>query len=232
MTTAEVCSELIKAETDSERISYVELLRRTGKGAYVGDAIRFISHAWACNFLALVETIFEECEKEGLDESKCPVWLDIFTVNQHSGIEDFDHWTTSFQLAIRKIGKAWIIFIPFFAVWLERSWCLYELYAMVEGGTPFEILLPSAEQDAFTQYLIDGGKVEDAISKIDIKKANAFKQTDQDNINRIVAASMGHGKLNELVTTEMRKWFVSSAELAMAKMQHDERLTSALHLNT
>ncbi len=65
-TTAEVCSKLIKVDTASERISYVELLQRTGKGAYVGAAVRFISHVWACKFLALVETVFEECKKKRL----------------------------------------------------------------------------------------------------------------------------------------------------------------------
>eukprot|EP00291_Cryptomonas_curvata_P027898 CAMPEP_0172204986 /NCGR_PEP_ID=MMETSP1050-20130122/32320_1 /TAXON_ID=233186 /ORGANISM="Cryptomonas curvata, Strain CCAP979/52" /LENGTH=627 /DNA_ID=CAMNT_0012883725 /DNA_START=2212 /DNA_END=4091 /DNA_ORIENTATION=- len=233
MSTADVCSTIIKPRTASNRISYVELLQRTGKTACTGEAKWFVSHAWACKFLSVVETIFQKCKDEGLDDSACIIWFDIFSVDQHSGIQHFDHWAISFQEAIRRIGKAWIIFIPYFAVWLERAWCLFELYAMVEGGIiPFEILLPPAEQDAFAQYLINGGKVEDAISKIDIREARAYKQSDQDNINRIVAASVGHGKLNELVTTEMRKWFLSSAESELQKMLNDEKLTSELHLNT
>jgi len=231
-TTSQVCSELIKSHTASEKISYIDLVLRSGKTSCVGQAIRFVSHAWSCNFLAVVETLVQKCKDEKEDESTCFVWFDIFSVNQHSGIEDFGHWSESFQSAIRKIGRAWIIFIPFLPVWLERSWCLFELYAMVEGGVPFEILLPSAEEDEFTKYLIGGGKVEDAISKIDIRKATAFKQSDKDNINQIVAASMGHAKLNELVTTEMRKWFVTCAEWALGRMQNDEKWVCVLHLNT
>jgi peroxiredoxin family protein len=231
MTTADVCNEIIKADTKSERISYIELLQKKGKGSFVGTAIRFISHAWACKFLALVETIFEKCKEDGLDESACSIWLDIFTVNQHSGIEDFEHWTTSFQIALRQIGKAWIIFIPYFPIWLKRSWCLFEMYAIAEGRLHFEILLPSSEEVKFTQFLIGGGKVEDAISEIDIRKAEAFKQSDQDNINKIGAGSMGHGKLNELITTEMLKWYVSCAETELCRMHNNAKFTSDLHLN-
>ena len=102
---------------------------------------------------------------------------------------------------------------------------------MVEGCTPFEILLPISEQDAFAEYLTGGGKVEDVLSKIDIRKAEAFKPSDQANINRLVAESMGHGRLNELVTTEMRKWFLSTAQSVLSKMTNDERLISELQLN-
>ena len=232
MSTSDVCRLIIKPETDEEKISYVELLRRRKRKSSTGKAVRFISHAWECRFLTVVETIFQKSRDEGIDEYACAIWFDIYSVNQHSGIERFDHWAVSFQEAIRKIGKVWIIFIPFFAIWLGRSWCLFELYAMVKAGVPFEILLPRAEEDRFAEYLIGGGKVEDAISKIDIRKAKAFKQSDQDNINALIAKSMGHGRLNELITTEMRKWFVSSAESVLRKMPDDQKLTGDLHLNT
>ena len=48
----------------------------------------------------------------------------------------------------------------------------------------------------------------------------------------LVAKSMGHGRLNELITTEMRKWFVSSAESVLRKMPDDQKLTGDMHLNT
>ena len=42
---------------------------------------------------------------------------------------------------------------------------------MVEGSISFEILLHISEQHEFAQYLTGGGKVEDVLSKIDIRKA-------------------------------------------------------------
>ena len=125
MTTSQVCSELIKSHTASEKISYIDLVLMSSKKSCVGQAIRFLSHAWACNFLSVVETLVQKCKDEKEDASSCFVWFDIFSVNQHSGIEDFEHWSKSFQSAIRNIGKAWIIFIPYLPVWLERAWCLY-----------------------------------------------------------------------------------------------------------
>jgi hypothetical protein len=98
-------------------------------------------------FLAVVQTIFQRCRDEGLDEDSFGVWFDTFSVNQHSGIERFDHWANSFKLAIRKIGQAWIILIPYrAAVWMSRSWCLFEFWAIVDGCVTFKILLPAAEE--------------------------------------------------------------------------------------
>ena len=88
--TAEVCDKLIKSATAKEKISYVELLQRTEKSDCVGNAIRFMSHAWACEFGSVVETICQKCKSEGLAEKTCFIWFDIFSLSQYSGIEDFD----------------------------------------------------------------------------------------------------------------------------------------------
>ena len=212
MTTNDVCNQIIKPQTECLGISYLELLERRGDLHSFGEATHFASHAWSYSFLSFVETIFQKCEEDGLNEDATRPWVDIFSVNQHSGIERFDHWAVSFKVAIRVIGKALLIFIPYRgAVWLERAWCLFELWAIVEGQVPFEIVLPAEEKKSFTTFLVEGGKVEDVISEIDIRNAHAYKPSDLENINRIVDKSMGHGRLNELLTAEMRKWFVSTA---------------------
>ena len=113
----------------------------------------------------------------------------------------------------------------------ERAWCLFELWAIVEGQVPFEIVLPAEEKKSFTTFLVEGGKVEDVISEIDIRKARAYKPSDLENINRIVDKSMGHGRLNELLTAEMRKWFVSTAESALLMIPEETRTVSELYLN-
>jgi hypothetical protein len=79
---------------------------------------------------------------------------------------------------------------------------------------------------------MDGGKVEDLMSEIDIRKANAYKKSDRDNIHKIVNESKGFGRLSELVTSEMRKWIVACAESSLDRMTPDERGISELHLNS
>ena len=232
MTTTDVCNQMIKPQTECWGISYLELLERRGDISSFGQATHFASHAWSYSFLSFVGTIFQKCEDDGLDEDATRPWIDIFSVNQHLGIERFDHWAVSFKVAIRVIGKALLIFIPYRgAVWLERAWCLFELWAIVEGQVPFEIVLPAEEKKSFTTFLVEGGKVEDVISEIDIRKARAYKPSDLENINRIVDKSMGHGRLNELLTAEMRKWFVSTAESALLMIPEENRTVSELYLN-
>jgi hypothetical protein len=107
-----------------------------------GKATHFASHAWAYLFLTFADAIFWKCEKDGLDEDCTIVWIDIFSVNQHSGIEDFDQWAHSFKVAIRNIWRALIVLTPYrHAIWLERAWCLFEFWAIVDGRVPFEIVL-------------------------------------------------------------------------------------------
>ena len=81
MTTADVCSKIIKPNTEREGVSYVELLQRKGKPVSIGNAVLFVSHAWACKFLSVVETIFQKCKDDHLDESLCVIWFDIFSVS-------------------------------------------------------------------------------------------------------------------------------------------------------
>jgi tetratricopeptide (TPR) repeat protein len=85
---------------------------------------------------------------------------------------------------------------------------------------------------SFVQYLIGGGKIEDLMGDIDIRKAHAHNESDLQNIRKIVDESIGHGRLNELVSSEMRKCFVSCAESSLEQMPPDERIISDLHLNT
>jgi tetratricopeptide (TPR) repeat protein len=118
------------------------------------------------------------------------------------------------------------------AIWMERAWCIFELWAIAEGSVPFEIVLTSEEYKSFVEYLIGGGKIEDLMGDIDIRKARAHNESDLQNINKIVDESIGHGRLNELVSSEMHKWFVSCAESSLEQMPPEERIISDLHLNT
>jgi tetratricopeptide (TPR) repeat protein len=88
------------------------------------------------------------------------------------------------------------------------------------------------EYKSFVEYLIGGGKIEDLMGDIDIRKARAHNESDLQNINKTVDESIGHGRLNELVSSEICKWFVSCAESRLKQMPPDERIMSDLHLNT
>jgi hypothetical protein len=126
-TTADIWVRKIKPATESAKISYVELLQLTGCAHYVGQATVFFSHAWTYQFQLVVETLAGWCEREGIDARVSFVWFDTFTVNQHTCITDFAHWSQGFQHTIRSIGRVVVFLQPWDkAVWLSRAWCMYE----------------------------------------------------------------------------------------------------------
>ncbi len=199
---------MIKPQTIECGISYIQLLENSKEKACIGKATHFASHAWAYLFISFTAAIFRKCEEDALDEDRTILWIDIFSVNQHSGISHFDHWANRFRTAIRIIGRALKVLMPYRrAIWMERAWCIFELWAIAEGSVPFEIVLTLEEYKSFIEYLIGGGKIEDLMGDIDIRKARAHNESDVQNINKIVDESIGHGRLNELVSSEMSKWF-------------------------
>ena len=163
-TTADVCDEIVKKATESAKCSYAELLRRTGRGHHVNTATVFFSHAWKYKFQPVVKTLAGWCEREKLDPLLCFVWFDIFTVNQHSGIEDFEYWSDGFKQSIVTIARVVILFLPWNdAVWLGRAWCLYEYWAVCNGKVRHEFLLTEDDQKEFVEYLTGGGTFENIV---------------------------------------------------------------------
>ena len=157
-TTDDVCSLVVKKETEDAKISYTELLKRKpAMKHHVGPATFFLSHAWKYAFLLVVETIVGWCERENLDAETCFVWFDIFTVCQHTAITNFEYWSEGFKHAIRDIGRAVILLMPWDrAVWQTRAWCLYEYWAIHVQKIQHEFLLPAGEQLAFVKFLTEG----------------------------------------------------------------------------
>ena len=78
LTTAEVCDSHVKPATSSARSSYCELLTaqhyRSCRGSAVGIATVFVSHAWKCLFLDVVDAL----DFHFRNEPDIIVWFDLF----------------------------------------------------------------------------------------------------------------------------------------------------------
>jgi hypothetical protein len=124
-TTDDICEELILPLTaEGGGCSYVQHLRRTGKGARVGRATHFVSHTWRYRFADVVEAL----SVWAVTQSGAPplFWFDAFVVNQHvREAVDQQWWADAFQRAVRTIGHTLVVMAPWHSpVTVTRAWCL------------------------------------------------------------------------------------------------------------
>ena len=232
-TTADVCDEIVKKATESAKCSYTELLKCTGRGHHVRTANVFFSHAWKYQFQLVVKTLAGWCEREKLDPKLCFLWFDILTINQHTGITDFEYWSEGFKQSITTIARVVILFMPWKdAIWLGRAWCLYEYWSVCLGLVRHEFLLTEEDQRDFVDYLKGGGTFQNIVKNVDISKAESGDKEAERRIKSEVKSQVGFATLNEKVTEGMRKWFLESSEKALLDMDESERMVSELYYHT
>lgn len=63
---------------------------------------------------------------------------------------------------------------------LTRAWCLFEIFTTMNSGVKIDFALPKSQKEAFVNYMThnyDKSKgIFEKINRIDIRKADAFKQ--------------------------------------------------------
>mmetsp|Transcript_23809 Transcript_23809/g.32625 ORF Transcript_23809/g.32625 Transcript_23809/m.32625 type:complete len:347 (+) Transcript_23809:71-1111(+) len=215
----DVCVKIVKPLTERLQCSYVDLLRaikhpacREGKKADV-----FVSHAWKCNFLVVVDSLLHHFA-DRLDT--IVVWFDVFTINQHTWLEWWDLESTC--KGIKDIGNtvmvltSWQDPVPF-----TRAWCLFELYCTDnKEGCNFEMVMGMKEREDFVATIHAGDErkvVNSVLAKIDVAKSEAGKE-DKEKIHQKVMESVGFSQLNSMVLTLMRSWVIE-----VARKEYDRR---------
>ena len=84
LTTTQVCERFVKPATARLEASYCDMLAQRQKEeppGVVGKATAFISHAWKCVFLDVVDALLAHFNNDDGDD--VVVWFDVFSNNQH-----------------------------------------------------------------------------------------------------------------------------------------------------
>ena len=102
LTTADVCDKFIKPATSSMLCSYCDLLKKQEHPA-VNRANVFIVHAWRNNFLDTLRAL-QYHFRDDLDS--VVVWLDIFSISQHTPMMMDTHWFQhTFKTAVQSFDR-------------------------------------------------------------------------------------------------------------------------------
>ena len=106
LTTADVCEKFVKPATSSLLCSYCDLLRKQGHPA-VAHATVFVIHAWRNNFLDTLHAL-QHHFRDDLD--KVVVWMDIFSVSQHTSMTMDSYWfQNTFKTAVQSFNRTVVI---------------------------------------------------------------------------------------------------------------------------
>lgn len=175
----------------------------------IHDATVFISHAWQCSFVDLLNGLFTL----GRESPHEYFWLDILMVDQNEADQlPQYYWTDTLANAIADIGRTVVVLSP----WnnpapITRAWCLFEIYStIVSEESKFDVLLPSAQEDALRKAVIDDeSAVVNAMLQVAAEKADCHNPADKRMIHDAMQGLKGgYHSLNVCIKSKLRIWIL------------------------
>ena len=255
LSTAAVIDTLIKPETVADGSSFVEL-HRQGKDAsgqrLIGLASIFVAHAGSYRFTTLCEAILAHLDKlqpppdpdapapaEGEEEEAAPeeplyVFIDAFSMNQHSkGLDDMN----AAMVYANAIGsmKEMVLYL---GDWtdpqpLTRAWCLWELLCAELQNVPINVKVTDSQRAEFVAaVLADFGAVRDKLLSLSPKIATAGTNGDAPAkytmLHAAIKATVGYIQIEEILTSRLRTWLLDEARAGLDNLSTEELQESTL----
>eukprot|EP01040_Poterioochromonas_malhamensis_P017063 gene17063-19527_t len=204
-TTADVVKAFILRSTEKSQSSYCDYYSRDGNDCYTGKANVFVSHAWSDNFLELCYTLLDKANYRELFsnnpdlrlsewKNETIVWIDIFSMNQHSEeVRNADWLKTTFANAIKEIGFTLFIFT---SKSITRMWCIWEIYCTIEMSTLSVATRNSSEITRFLEKMY--------LNEIGIHPANGkCHLPDDEKLLKELIEESGFDKVNNTIRKAM-----------------------------
>ena len=229
--TWQVCEYFIKPMTLDKQMSYADLYRHANPDTDgVGEADVFISHAWAGNFVGLVETASGMVGKLGMDTSTTRLYVCMLCVCQHyQSTIPFHELESEFaqQLGGCTTGTVLCIAEPWNApVYLTRSWCIFELLQVIKARSTsaakvkYYICMSPSEQKLFVDALInDFDTIMASLCILDVANAEATVAADKENITKAIVETVGIAQCNIVVGEGIRAAVMRMAEDGLQTMR-------------
>jgi tetratricopeptide (TPR) repeat protein len=217
----DVVVEIIKPHT---KTSYVEHYKSTPK--CVGKANMFVSHAWKCNVVSLLETLLQYSKEQS---HEVYFWLDICCNNQHeidqaSGDSKmtWDWWKTSFVSLLNGCGQVLIVASPFNKPEVcSRAWCLFEAVTATLKKLPVTVRVPPSEETDLEKAIEKDAQIMiKVMMNINSEQAEATVQEDLRNIRAMIEEVDGqYGTVDNVFKVVLREWIAVTGQDLFSKKE-------------
>jgi len=209
LTTTKVNEMFVKPYCSNTKLSLCDQLKSAGNPG-VKRANVFISHAWSCIFLEVIDALKNHFLNVA-NKTDIVIWFDLFSNNQLLAPNlDFNWWATTFKEAIHEFGYTLMILAP----WknptpLTRAWCLYEIYCTVETNSKFEVAMSDEEETDFSNVLCsDFDAVNKLLAIVNVSNSQCYKIEDRQRIFHAIENGVGFKKINTLIFSRLREWVI------------------------
>ncbi|CAB9512382.1 Kinesin light chain [Seminavis robusta] len=221
MTTTDICEKFVKPWTEETQTSFCDWLSINEHPA-VGKANVFISHAWKCKFLDVMDAVVTHMEQRSNIKNDDPIiWFCLFSNNQHAAkVLDFEWFHYSFKSAVEEIGHTVMVLSP----WndplpFQRAWCIWEVYCSATRDCPFEIAMSETDR---LQFLNDvthdtNGAMNRMLATVRAEQSQCFLDEDRAMIFEATEQTIGFSKINSMVFERYRSWANEVSTDAMLK---------------
>lgn len=192
---------------------------------YVGKPTWFISHAWLCQFLDVVDAVAltlrqQEGEDKYLDTV---VWFDQLTLNQTGSKHvPYEMLHDTFMNTTRQIGKMVLVFDRWDnPAHLMRAWCVFEAYAAVHTQSQLEVAMTKTEQQRFLTDITADYKGElfyNMLAKIKSEASVATLSTDTNLIHQCIINNVPDGfvGLDRALFCKLEEWMIKLLQTKVA----------------
>uniref|UniRef100_A0A7S0QJD3 TIR domain-containing protein n=1 Tax=Cryptomonas curvata TaxID=233186 RepID=A0A7S0QJD3_9CRYP len=209
LSTFEVMKRFVKPWTSVSKLSLCEHLisddKESKDGAiYVATAKVFLSHAWKCRFLDVVDAVERRFLSSAVPDPV--VWFDVFSVSQHRSDErDFTWWNSTFLNAVGSMGEVVVVLQPWRApVPLTRVWCIFEAYAAEATRSHFSIAVTEAEaSDLVNTICSNPSTLLATLRRICCEASTATQAEDRELIFDNIRQSVGFVQLDSMIASRM-----------------------------
>ena len=205
--------------------SYAEQARAAGS-LCIGEANKFISHAYDCIFLDIVDAI-AAWEARQTTGGPFFYYLDLLVFNQQASLP-FEVLRDEIGGSVRAIGHTLLVLKWDNPVPLTRAWCIFEVGVTLAANAKLEVIMPPLDAAAFKSALVkDFDSLAFKLCTVDVASAKAKEPSDLESIQRAIKESGGYLRTNQLVTGAMKAWMVGEARAELDAMPVDRRAAAS-----
>jgi hypothetical protein len=194
LTTSDVVTQVVIPLTEVGRCCLCQMLldvefalpdeaaRKARRRPVVAPPTHFVSHAFGFKFRQTIDAVDAWCNENNVPASNLYIWIDVFTLNQHSELPGQGRTThadvaTSFKRSVKQAGHTLFVSMPpghsqsesrlgvesplakveslVKSQSLSRCWCLYEIMQSHEAGVKFDVCLQKRARAQFQNACVE-----------------------------------------------------------------------------